>query len=176
MKLLSSPRVFAGAVLLAVASTATLSAAAFEGPRHGMRHHGGDAAMMGAPMHGRMLEHMLDSVQATDAQRAQIRQIAEATKADMKGQREQHRALREQGMKVFTQPNVDANAVEALRQQMLAQHDQASKRRMAAMLEISRVLTPEQRQQLAERSAQRREMRERHMRERAQLHGHQPGR
>jgi Spy/CpxP family protein refolding chaperone len=170
MKFLSSPRVFAGAVLLAVASSVTLSAAAFEGQRHGGRHAGG-AAMMGAPMHGRMLEHMLDSVKATDAQRAQIRQIAESAKTDMKAQREQRRAMHEQGMKLFTQPTVDGNAVEALRQQMLAQHDQASKRRMTAMIEISRVLTPEQRQQLAERSAQRREMRERHMRERAQLHG-----
>ena len=36
---------------------------------------------------------------------------------------------------------------------MLAQHDQASKRTLQAMLDVSRVLTPEQRKALAERMA-----------------------
>ena len=40
---------------------------------------------------------------------------------------------------------------------------------MQAMLEVSRVLTPEQRAQLAERMKQRREMMERHRRERRAL-------
>jgi Spy/CpxP family protein refolding chaperone len=40
---------------------------------------------------------------------------------------------------------------------------------MQAMLEASRVLTPEQRKQLAERMAQRRAMAERHMNERRAL-------
>jgi Spy/CpxP family protein refolding chaperone len=74
-------------------------------------------------------------------------------------------------MAVFTAPTVDANAAEQLRQQMLAQHDQASKRMLQAMLDISRVLTPEQRQQLAQKMKQRHEMMERHMRERQQLEG-----
>ena len=40
-----------------------------------------------------------------------------------------------------------------------------------AMIDISRVLTPEQRKQLAERMAQRRTMMERHMKERRSLDG-----
>ena len=47
---------------------------------------------------------------------------------------------------------------ESLRQQMLALHDQASKRRMQAMVDASQVLTPEQRVKLAERMKQRGEM------------------
>jgi protein CpxP len=174
---MSSPRLFAGAVLLALAGGLTLTA--WASPQHEGRRGGGhhmQAGMMGGPMQGRMLERMLDSVKATDAQRAQIRQISESARADMKAQREQGRALREQSMKLFTQPTVDANAAEALRQQMMARHDQASKRQVQTMLEISRVLTPEQRAQLAERMAQRREMRERHMRERSALDGHKPAR
>ena len=88
---------------------------------------------------------------------------------DLAAQREAGRALRLQAMNVFTQPNVDANAAEALRQQMLARHDQASKRMMQAMIEASRVLTPDQRRQLAEGLAKRQEMMQRHQRERGQM-------
>ena len=84
----------------------------------------------------------------------------------MRAQHEAGRALREQAMALFTQPTVDANAVEALRQKQMAVHDEASKRMTQAMLEISRVLTPEQRKQIAEQMTQRREMMQRHQRER----------
>jgi Spy/CpxP family protein refolding chaperone len=69
-------------------------------------------------------------------------------------------------MALFAQPPVDATAVEALRQKQLAQHDAASKRMTTAMLEISRVLTPEQRKQMSDYMAQRSEMMQRHQRER----------
>ena len=72
-------------------------------------------------------------------------------------------------MQLFTQPNVDASAVEALRQQMVQQHDQTSRRIAQALLDASNVLTPEQRVKLAEQMKQRREMMERHRRERSQL-------
>jgi protein CpxP len=132
------------------------------------------AARPGAGMHGehgpgpsmQMSERMFDRVNATPEQRTQLRQIMQSAATDMKAQRESRKALHEQAMKLFTQPNVDANAVEALRQQQLAQHDQSSKRMMQAMLEASRVLTPEQRVQMAEAMKQRRDMAQRHMRER----------
>jgi Spy/CpxP family protein refolding chaperone len=89
--------------------------------------------------------------------------------ADLRAQREAGRDLRQQMMQAFTQPTVDANTVEALRQKMLAQHDQASRRMMQAMLDVSRVLTPEQRTQLAQHMQQRGEMMRRHMEERRQL-------
>jgi Spy/CpxP family protein refolding chaperone len=72
-------------------------------------------------------------------------------------------------MATMAQPNIDAGAVEQIRQKMLAQHDQASKRRMQAMVDAARVLTPEQRKQLSERMAQRGDMMERHHRERRAL-------
>ena len=71
------------------------------------------------------------------------------------------RGLHDQMRQLFTQPTVDARAVETLRQQLLAQHDQASKRMMQAMLEGSRVLTPEQRAKMADMAGQRRAMMER---------------
>jgi periplasmic protein CpxP/Spy len=155
----------AGAALLAaVLGTVTVSAWA-------MPHDGHGGAGVGMMMSGRGLDRMLDGVNASAEQRTQIKAIAERAMADMKAQREAGKGTREQMMKLFTQPTVDANAAEALRAQMLQQHDQASRRMMQAMLEVSRVLTPEQRQQLADRAAQRHSMMERHMNERRSLEG-----
>ncbi len=123
---------------------------------HGM---GGRGMMMGSPERiGRMIDHMLDGLKATDAQRTQIKQIAQAAASDIKAQREAGRALRQKGLQILAAPTVDAAAAESLRQQMLAQHDQASKRGLQAMLDIAKVLTPEQRATLGERMKQRSEM------------------
>ena len=118
-----------------------------------MGHHGG--GMDGMMMGGRMMDRVLDGLDATEAQRSQIKQITQAAAADLKAQRDASRELRQRGMDIFTAPNVDANAAEAVRQQMLAQHDQASRRMMLAMIDISRVLTPEQKAKLAERMKER---------------------
>jgi protein CpxP len=114
---------------------------------------------------------MLDAVGASDEQKAQIRQIMLAARKDLHSMRESGRALREQARTLFAQPTVDANAVEALRQQMMAQADQASKRMTQALIDASRVLTPEQRQQIADRMAKRRALFERQRAEREALEG-----
>jgi periplasmic protein CpxP/Spy len=157
-------RLAGAAVLVAVLGTVTLSAWAMPGG------HGGGPGM-GTMMGGHGLERMLDGVNASTEQRTQIKAIAERAMTDMKAQREAGKGLREQMMKLFAQPTVDANAAETLRAQMLQQHDQSSRRMMQAMLEVSRVLTPEQRKQIADRAAQRSAMMERHMNERRSLEG-----
>jgi len=126
------------------------------GERHGMggMHHGmgGDMMFRGSPEHmGRMIDHMLDGLNASDAQRGQIKQIAAGAATDLKAQGEARRALRQRAMQAFTAPTVDAAAVEQVRQQMLQQHDQMSRRMTQAMLDVARVLTPEQRARLGER-------------------------
>ena len=137
--------------------------------------HGGPGGPMGGgpegPMFGGMLKRMLERVNATPEQRAQIDQIMKSAATELRAQRESGRELREQAMTLFSQPTVDAGAVEALRQKQLAMHDAASKRMMNAMIEISRVLTPDQRKQMAEYMAQRREMMQRQWRERQSLDG-----
>lgn len=141
-------RLVAMTLALALAASLSLSADAAPPARGGME----GPMMMGGPGH---IEHMLDAVNATADQRSQIKTIMAAAHADLKAQHEAGRALHEQSMQLFTQTTVDARAAEALRQQMMAQHDTASKRMLQAMLDISRVLTPEQRQQLAAKMAQR---------------------
>jgi protein CpxP len=119
---------------------------------------GGHGGMMG----GRMLDRMLKDVKATDAQRAQIQKIADSARNDVTKLHEGGRTLHEQSMALMAQPTVDAAAAEKLRQQMLAQHDQVSKRMLTAMLDISKVLTPEQRATLATRMKEHQKMREEH--------------
>lgn len=162
---------------LVVAVAGSMAQTAIAGPHGGMGGHdtmadrGHHEGMMGGPgmvgMHQpRHMDRLLDGVNATAEQRAQIKQITDAARADLNAQRDTGRKLHEQGQALFLQPNVDARAVEALRQQMLAQHDQASKRMTQAMLDVSKVLTPEQRKAMGERMAQRRSMMQRHRAER----------
>jgi protein CpxP len=146
---------------LVVAASATVALSAWAQPGHGggMHHGGAGMGMLGG---GRGVDRMLDGLDATDAQRTQIRQIMETARTDLKAQREQGRALRERAMQIFAAPNVDAAAAESVRQQMLQQHDQSSRRMMQAMLDAGKVLTPEQRAKLGERMKQRSDtMRER---------------
>ena len=131
------------------------------GPRDGMSMFGEASGRMG---HG--IDRMLDGLGVTDSQRAQINQIATSAEADIRAQREAGRALYEKGLQLFAAPSVDASAAESLRQQMMAQRDQSSKRKLQAMLDVSKVLTPEQRIKMAQRVKERQEiMRERMQRE-----------
>lgn len=158
----------------AVALAAGLSQTALAAPYEGYGMHGGPGSHgmgMGAGMgmagsHPYQMERMLDAVQATPEQRAAVNKILQAARADAQAQREAGSKLHEQTRALFAQPTVDARAVEALRLQMLAQHDQASKRMMQVMLDVSAALTPEQRKALADRMGQRRAMMERHRAER----------
>ena len=167
--LLVSSLLVGGAALSALAVHAQPMQPGGPGSHEGHRshmmggHHGvGD---MGMKMSGRML----DLVKATPEQRAQIQKIMDGARTDMQAQREAGKGLRGQLMQTMAQTNIDANAVEQVRQKMLAQHDQASKRRLQAMVDAAKVLTPEQRKQLAERMSQRGDMMERHHRERRAL-------
>lgn len=165
----------AAGALTATAAAVAAAPDAGQGRHDDVRSH--HVAMHGGGMHGgmgwrlgadparvdRMVDRMLHGLDVTDDQAARIRGIARAAAQDLQGQREAHRSLHQQARQVWTQPTVDANAVEALRQQRMALMDQRSRRMSQAMLEISRVLTPEQRARLAERMEQRR----RHLHERA---------
>lgn len=111
----------------------------------------------------------LDAVGATAEQKARVREIFKAARDDLRQQREEGRALRQQMLALMTAPQIDPVAAEQLRQQQMARQDIASRRMLQAMLDAQAVLTPEQRLQLAERMKSRREMMERHRRERRSL-------
>lgn len=152
----------------AAAPTASTPQGAPHGMRHGGHHHHGKSdmkmggPMMGGafPMGGRGMERMLTDLKATDAQRAQIKQIADAARTDLGKLHADHGKLHQQAMTLLTQPKIDTAATENLRLQMLAHHDTVSKRMMTAMVEAAQVLTPEQRSQLAQKLKARQERRE----------------
>ncbi|MGM9513080.1 Spy/CpxP family protein refolding chaperone [Roseateles sp. DB2] len=124
------------------------------GAAQAQRHPGMGGPGMG-PMMGGHVEHMLDMVDATEAQRAQIKSIMDAARNELKTQHETLRSLHEQGLTLFSATNVDAAAIEALRQRGSAAHEQVSKRMSQAMIDVARVLTPEQRSKLAAKLKQR---------------------
>jgi protein CpxP len=141
------------------------SAAGEHGPRHAGMHRMAPGGMMG-PM---LPERLLDEVGASPEQKTKVRDIFKAAQADMAKQHEAGRELHRQMAQAMAAPQVDAAAVEALRQKQLAQHDAHSKRMVSAMLEAGAVLTPEQRQKLAQRLKTRQDMMERHHRERQSM-------
>lgn len=124
--------------------------------RHPGGQHGGHHAH-GLPFDGRGFERVLDEVKATDAQRQQIRQITDQARADLQALHRQGRDVHQQGMAIWTSPKLDAADAEKHRQQMLGHHDQVSKRMVQAMLDVGKVLTPEQRAQAAQLMKQRHE-------------------
>ena len=151
-------------LLVAVAGTLAVSAWAQGHGPHGGEGFGGPGMFMGQPERvARGVDHMLDGLNATDAQRSQIKQIVAAAGADLRAQHVASKGLREQALQLFTAPVVDARAVESARVQAMAQHDQSSKRVTQALLEISNVLTPEQRVKLGERIKQRAQHMHEHM-------------
>ena len=152
-------RVVLLSMLVAVSATVAMSAWAQPmGQGHG---HGGGMVFGGSPERvARGVDHLLDGLNATDAQRTQIKQIAQAAATDLAAQRQSTRALRDKGRDIFAAPVVDAAAAESVRQQLVVKHDESSRRTLQALLDVSRVLTPEQRAKMAERMKQRSDRRQ----------------
>lgn len=139
-------------------------------PWHGGEHgHGGDRkggrpghdmkgeSGMGLPFAGPAFDRLLDEVNATEAQRKQIREITDKARGDLRALHEKARDQHQSAMALWSAPKIDPAAAEKQRQQMLAEHDQFSKRMLQAMLDVGQVLTPEQRAKAAAAIKQRHE-------------------
>ena len=137
-----------GTVAAALALGGVAAHAEAGGP--GGHHRGGPAMMAPGDLFGGHVGHMLEVVNATDAQRSQIEAIFKAARQDLAGQREAGGKLHQQLATLYTAPNIDAAAIESVRAQMSAQHEAASKRLSQASIEAARVLTPEQRAKIGE--------------------------
>jgi Spy/CpxP family protein refolding chaperone len=91
---------------------------------------------------------MLSKVNATDAQRSQIKAIVAAALQDLAPVRDEHRQHREAFLAALTQPSVDRATLEDLRRAELQLAENASQRIVTALAEVADVLTPEQRAEL----------------------------
>ncbi len=110
----------------------------------------GGAMLPGGPLlpRGPLLDHLLDQIDASAVQRSQLHQLLDAADADLKAGFQAGHDDRERMAQLFAAPVVDEAAIEALRQRDVARHDAASKRMVQALVEVSHVLTVEQRVQL----------------------------
>ena len=117
--------------------------------RHAFGHHGPHA--WGEEDIRFAVGWMLRGVDASDEQLARVSEIATAAATDLRTLHEAHRARREP----FAQALVAADraALERLRSEELTAVEGASQRIVLALADAAEVLTPEQRQRLAEAHA-----------------------
>jgi Spy/CpxP family protein refolding chaperone len=136
-----------GAGLAALLGTGAWAAATARGPGgwHGRWH------AEHAREHFRvMLERSLDEVGASEAQRAQIVEIAERTAAELEALHPDRLALREELTTQLSAPSIDREVLERLRSEHLASIESASQVLVVALADAADVLTPEQRVRLAQ--------------------------
>ena len=96
-----------------------------------------------------MLKHLYVEIDATDAQQAQITPLVKQAVNDLLPLHTQLQAAHTQAIQGLTASPVDRAALEASRVAHLQLADQASKRLVQLMADVSDVLTPAQRSALA---------------------------
>jgi protein CpxP len=143
-----SRRIVGGLAAVLVGGALSFSVAQAHGPGGpgGMGFFGGGG---GGGFMGFRIHKMLDRVGATEAQRTQIKTIWEGLRPQLKATHEEHAKLRQQVTQAMTVATIDPAAVEKLRQQSVQLMDKASTIITRGMVETARVLTPEQRKQIA---------------------------
>jgi Spy/CpxP family protein refolding chaperone len=99
----------------------------------------------------RMLGHLYVELDASDAQKQKIDPIVKAAAKDLFPLRQKMRDIRRQQRQLFTAEKVDRAAIEKLSEERGKLSEQISRRFTQALVEVAEVLTPAQRQQLAER-------------------------
>ena len=148
-------RVVLGSIITAVVVLAAGSALAFaHGMGGGWRHGGMDAGEMTEHLQVHV-QHVLEQVDATPEQKAQIKDIVAAATKDLEALHEQHGGIHKELHEIFTAPTIDRTKLEAVRAEHMAALDAASKRCATALADAAEVLTPEQRKQLGEKMAKR---------------------
>jgi protein CpxP len=126
-------------------------------------HHalGGGGAHSAADMTAhvdRVLAHFYIEIQATDAQQAQIDPLVKQAVNDLLPMHAQLQNAHAQLMQALAQPTIDRGALESARLQHLQLADEASKRIVQLIADVGDVLTPAQRQALADHLAHMRGM------------------
>jgi len=143
---------------LAVASFALLTGFKGRGPGD----HGGPGFF------GKRLEQVLDEIGATPEQRAQIEAIKERLLERKKAQRQEGRPeqMRQEMLSFWTESQPSQAEMRARIDERIERQRQEAYAMADAMLEVHRILTPEQRAEVAqmieERGAKRREHMEKH--------------
>ena len=143
-------RVFNRSTVVAFVAGAALAAASawganMSGCHHGMMMDGSQSAADMSAHVDHMLKHFYVEIEATDAQKAQIDPLVKQAVNDLQPLHSQLHAAHTHAVQALTQATVDRASLEAARVQHLQLADQASKRLVQLMADVSDVLTPAQR-------------------------------
>jgi periplasmic protein CpxP/Spy len=114
---------------------------------HSMMMSGNPADMSAHVDH--VLEHLYVEIDATDAQKAQIDPLVKQAMSDLAPLHAQAQSAHTQFIQALTQPTLDRNSLEAAREAHMQLAEQASKRFVQLIGDVGNILTPAQRQALA---------------------------
>jgi periplasmic protein CpxP/Spy len=115
---------------------------------HSMMMSGNPADMSAHVDH--VLEHLYVEIDATDAQKAQIDPLVKQAMSDLAPLHAQAQSAHTQFIQALTQPTLDRNSLEAAREAHMQLAEQASKRFVQLIGDVGNILTPAQRQALAD--------------------------
>ena len=101
------------------------------------------------------VERMLGRIDASEEQTEEIQVIVDATLVDLFAFRAEHEDFHVEATAALTSEKVDREGLESMRREKLASFDAASQRMVAAIADISEVLTPAQRAAIAARLEER---------------------
>ncbi|MEM6463137.1 MAG: Spy/CpxP family protein refolding chaperone [Pseudomonadota bacterium] len=107
----------------------------------------------------RGVAHLAIEIDATDAQQQEIIAIVTPAVLAMKDTRQEMRETGQEFAELLTAPVVDSAAVEALRAEKLVEVEQMSQEWTSVLTQVAMVLTPEQRETVAQRLEQLQSMR-----------------
>lgn len=96
----------------------------------------------------KMLERVLDKIDASEAQEAEVQAIFDKTLPQALELRKAARQLRGEAREAMMADEPDVEQLEALRQRGLKLADEGSKLALDAVLEVHKILTPEQRAEI----------------------------
>lgn len=99
----------------------------------------------GAESHLEHMQEMLTRIGASDAQKAQIKNLLTPALDEMKAAHDAHSAAFKQFHDEITAPSIDRARIESLRAAQVKSLDEASKRLVTAISDAAEVLSPEQR-------------------------------
>jgi protein CpxP len=139
--------------LLALPIAGLLLGGAAMAQAHGAGPWGGGRGEMGEFMAFRM-HKVLDSVGATDAQKAQIKAAWQPLRPQLQAVHADGMKVRQQLTAALTAPTIDRAEVERLRKESVQLADRASNLVTQGIVQTAQALTPEQRQKVAAELAQ----------------------
>jgi Spy/CpxP family protein refolding chaperone len=139
----------AGAALSAgVVALAQNAGTGMHALQHGMMTSGNPADVAAHVDH--VLQHLYVEIGATDAQKAQIDPLVKQAVEDLTPLHSQAQNAHTQFVRAFTQDTIDRNSLETAREAHMQLADQASRRFVQLIADAGSVLTPAQRQKVAD--------------------------